>query len=292
MDPSRLVVPADPRDPADDPDFVPRMWGVMLQPPELLVAGTPPLFHDVAQAVGKGSPATSLEELPRPLVSALPRFALQVLAQVLQALSVGVPSRLLTAVLQLCLAKKQPAWLVCNSRPVMLEPYLHRLETSVVQEQRMSRRERRRANAARAVPSSRQLSGQLLALACQLLLAGWVLQYGEVWSGNRDEAIAFCNPDHSGGEAPEELPSPWLQRFYDAMEVWVASPQEGGCGHSEHRGRLALAGGAWLNAAGGWRGPRGPVGEAHRGPGCASDGMASRYAELLGAPSCVTPGGL
>ena len=61
-----------------------------------------PWFHNMAQAVGKDSLAASPEELLRPLVSALPRFALLVLAQVLQALCEGVPSRLLLAVLHLC----------------------------------------------------------------------------------------------------------------------------------------------------------------------------------------------
>ena len=119
IDPSQLVVPADPSDPVDDPTLS-RMRGAIPQPLELPVAGAPPSYHDLVQVVGKGSPATSLKELPRPLMGSLSRYTLLVLAQVLQALSEGVPSRLLTVVLQLCLAKKQPARLVRNSRPVML----------------------------------------------------------------------------------------------------------------------------------------------------------------------------
>ena len=68
------------------------------------------------------------------MVSALPGFGLHVLMGVLEALARGTPSRLLSAVLHLCLAKKLPAWVVRKSWPVMLEPYLWRLETSVMQD--------------------------------------------------------------------------------------------------------------------------------------------------------------
>ena len=81
----------------------------------------------------------SVDELPWLFVPALPGFALQVLVDLLQALAYGTPSRLLSAVLHLCLANKLPAWLVRNSWPVILEPYLRRLETGVVHERRVTR---------------------------------------------------------------------------------------------------------------------------------------------------------
>ena len=204
------------------------MRGAMPQLPEPPVAGRLPWFHDVVQVVGKGSPAMTLEELPWLLVGALPRYALLVLAQVLQALLEGVPSRLLM-VLHLCLAKKEPAWLVRNSRPVMLEPYLRHLKTGMVEERRMSHRKRQWAVPPKLFAYRHQLSGQMLALTCQWLLAGWVLRYGAVWSDNWGKANVFCNPNRSGRDAldhqaPEESPSPWLLCFYDTMEVWVASP--------------------------------------------------------------------
>ena len=121
-----------PDDPADDPGFVSRMRAALPRPSAPPVAGAWPAYHDMEQAVRKGSPATSLDELPRPLVSALPGFGLRVLVGVPEDLALGTPSRLLSAVLHLCLAKKRPAWLVRNNRPVMLEPYLRRLETGVV----------------------------------------------------------------------------------------------------------------------------------------------------------------
>ena len=105
-----------------------------------------------------------------------------------------------------------------NSQPVMLEPYLRRLETGVVH----------------AVPLEhfaygRQLPGQTIALACRWLLAGWAIQHGEVWSDDLDEANAFCTPDRGASgawdhKALEESLSPWLQGFYHGLDVWVASP--------------------------------------------------------------------
>ena len=60
-------------------------------------------------------------------------------------------------------------------------------------------------------------------------LAGWAIQHGKVWSDDWDEANAFCNLDCEAAgmwdhEAPEESLSPWLQNFYDGLDVWVASP--------------------------------------------------------------------
>ena len=72
MYPSWLVVPANPNNPMDDPNFVSHMRGVVSRPLEPLVAGAPPSFHNLARVVGKGFLATSLEELLRPLVSVLP----------------------------------------------------------------------------------------------------------------------------------------------------------------------------------------------------------------------------
>ena len=102
---TRLVGPTHPSDPADDPDFVSHMPRAMPPPLELLVVGGAlASFHDLLQVVDKGSLATSLEELPRPLVGALPRYALLGLAQVPRALSEEVPGRVLIAVLHLYLA--------------------------------------------------------------------------------------------------------------------------------------------------------------------------------------------
>ena len=229
LDLSRLQAPVRPNDPADAPDFVSHMRAALPRPPEPPVAGAPPTYHDMEQAVRKGPTATSLDELPRPLVSALPRFGPRVLVGVLEYLASGTPSRVLSAVLHLCLAKNFPAWLVRNSRPVMLEPYLMLLETGVVQDRRVTRRELRGAVPTEHFAYRRQLSGQTLALAYRWLLTYWAIKHRELWSDDWNEANALCNPDQEAAgawdhEAPEESLSPWLQRFYDRLDLWVASP--------------------------------------------------------------------
>ena len=213
-----------PGDPTDDPDFISRMRAALPRPAEPPIAGAPPTYHDMEHAVKKGSPATSLVELPRPLVSALPGFGLRVLVGVLEALASGTPSRMLSAVLHLCFAKKLPAWLVRNSRPVMREPYLRGPEAGVLQDRRVTRRELRRAVPPEHFAYWRQLTGQSLALACCWLLAGWAIRHGEVWSDDCDEVNAFCNPDCDAAgawdhKAPEESLLPWLQHFYDGVDV-------------------------------------------------------------------------
>ena len=208
LDLSRLHATVRTGDPADDPDFIWHMRAAPPRPPEQPVAGAPPTYHSMEQAVKKGSPATSLDELPRPLVSALPGFGLRVLVVVVVvvvvALASGTPSRLLSAVLHLCLA---------NSRPVMLEPYLWRRETGIVQDRRVTRRELWRAIPPEHFAYRRQLSGQMPALACRWLLAGWAIQHGEAWWDDWDEPNAICNPDREASracdhEAPEESLSP------------------------------------------------------------------------------------
>ena len=118
--------------------------GAMPQPPEPPVAGPPLTYHLIELAVQKGSPVTSRDQMPRPLVSALQCFGLRVLVGIPEALALGTPGYLLLVVLHLCLAKKLLAWLVRNNRPVMLEPYHRRLETGVAQDPRVTRRELRR----------------------------------------------------------------------------------------------------------------------------------------------------
>ena len=126
-------------------------------------------------------------------------FGLQVMVGILEAVASGTTSRLLSAVLHLCRAKKLPAWLVRNSRPVMLEPDLRRLETGVVHDRRVNRRELRRAVPPEHFAYRQHRPGQTVALPCRRLLAGWAIWHGAVSSDDGDEANALCN---SNCEAP------------------------------------------------------------------------------------------
>ena len=129
----------------DDPNLISRMRATLPHPPEPPVAWAPQTYNDMELVVKKGFSATSLDELPRPLVSAVPGCGVRLLVGVLEALASGTPGCLLSTVLHVCLAKKLPAWLVCNTRSIMLEPYLRRLETGVLQKRTVTRWELRLA---------------------------------------------------------------------------------------------------------------------------------------------------
>ena len=145
-----------PGNPTDDPHFISRSAA-----PATGTAArrSPPTYHKVEQADEKGSQTTRLDKLPRALVSALPGFGLRVLVGFLEALAFGSPVRLLSAVLLLCLAKKLRTWLMRNRRPIILEPYLQRVETGVMQDRRVTRRDLRRAVPPEHFAYWRQLSG-------------------------------------------------------------------------------------------------------------------------------------
>ena len=125
-----------PDAPEDKLDFLTHMLklqregkGLPLEDP----AGKAPDFHEFTDLVPRpSSEATPLEQLPHALVSRLDGFSLYLFTSLLQAFTQGAHDQQLCAVLHLCLIKKQPKWLIPNSRPYLLEPYLRRLESSNV----------------------------------------------------------------------------------------------------------------------------------------------------------------
>ena len=82
-------------DHADDPDFVSRMRAALPRPLEPPVAGAPPTYHDMEQAV-KGAPrprpSTNCRAPCRLLLSALPGCGLRILVGVLEYLASGTPA--------------------------------------------------------------------------------------------------------------------------------------------------------------------------------------------------------
>ena len=215
VDLSHLQAPVHPGNLIDYPDFISRKHMALPRLPEPSVAGAPWMYHALEHAVKRGSTATFLDDMPRPLVSAVTSFRLRLLVGVLEALATGTASRLLSAVLHLCLAKKLLAWLMPNSRPVMLEAYLRRLETGVVHTHRVTRRELRRAVPVEHFAHRGQLLGQTVAMTCCQLLAGCAIQHGDTWSDDWNEANALGNQDREAAgawdhENPEELCRPSL----------------------------------------------------------------------------------
>ena len=86
---------------------------------------------ELRQLRHRGSAATALDELPRPLLQHLPAHGLSAASYLLQYCHTN-PSCLLLTAIHLPLRKKEPAWLLRNSRPVLLQPYLRRLEATAV----------------------------------------------------------------------------------------------------------------------------------------------------------------
>ena len=78
------------------------------------------------RALRKGSDACALDGLPRQLLAALPWSALRLLAELARPDAPPTPDDLLWTVLLLPLRKKEPSWLLHNSRPILLEPPLLR----------------------------------------------------------------------------------------------------------------------------------------------------------------------
>ena len=131
----------------DSPDFPTHML-LLLRPAELsgsLQAPVSPL--EMRSLLSSGSPATALDELPRPLLVHSPAHGLAALCHLLQRAH-DPPSRLLLTAIHLPLRKKEPAWLLRNSRPVLLQPYLRRLQATAA-----FRRQQRRLEAHGRVPS-------------------------------------------------------------------------------------------------------------------------------------------
>lgn len=132
----------------DTPDFATRML-MLLQPgapPTPLPAPVSP--SEMRDLLSSGSAATALDELPRPLLVHSPAHGLAALCDLLQRAPTDPPSRLLLTAVHLPLRKKEPAWLLRNSRPVLLQPYLRRLQATAV-----FRRQQRRLEADGRVPS-------------------------------------------------------------------------------------------------------------------------------------------
>jgi hypothetical protein len=117
---------------SDTPDFRTLMAHLLLRGQPQPPIGDVPTIEELTSALQVGSTATSLDELPRPILQQLSGHGLSAAHHLLQCLALGHRSDLLSAVLHLPLRKKDPAWLLRNSRPVLLEPFLRRAEATIV----------------------------------------------------------------------------------------------------------------------------------------------------------------
>ena len=129
--------------------------------------------------------------------------------------------------LHIPLAKKQPAWLLRNLRPVLLEACLKRVETKIRFRRLMHQLEARGLVPSEMYAYRRQLPGALAGMTMRWLLASWVSRGESVRLLDWDESNAYCNIPH------EDLPvalagiSPslglWAAEFYRQFQVRVVT---------------------------------------------------------------------
>ena len=98
-----------------------------------LGAPPPPLLQEfMAAAQRPSSEATSLDELPASVVRSLDGMGWVCLCGMMRALFAVEVCYWLSTVMHFCLRKKLPDYLVADSRPILLEAYLHRLDSGCV----------------------------------------------------------------------------------------------------------------------------------------------------------------
>ena len=152
---------------ADEPDFQSQMAAALTPHCLDVAADTPATFTELFSLLGEGSNATSRDELPNSILGLLGGHGVSGINFLLRRLAAGQPSYLLNGVLHIPLRKKEPAWLLANSRPVLLEPSLRRMEATLV-----FRRQQQRLELKGTIPSCmfayrKQLSPQIAALLCR-----------------------------------------------------------------------------------------------------------------------------
>ena len=140
-----------------------------------------------------GSEANSRDEFPNAVVRLLSGFATEVVLQWSRQLRTGVQSFFLHAALHLCLLKKEPYWLIRNSRPIILEPDIKRKESSVMFQRFMSRGEATGFIPPWTFSYRKEVTPLFLAILVRWFTAYWALNNVHIYCGDWDESNAFCN---------------------------------------------------------------------------------------------------
>lgn len=212
----------------DVPDFRSQM-AALLQPLELRVSATAPIsITEIERLIRRGSAATSLDELPRSLLEHLPGHGINALQHVINSIAAGAQSELLNAVLHLPLRKKEPAWLLRNSRPVLLEPFVRRLEATAIFKRLQHQLEQDGSIPSCMFAYRRQIPPQHAGLTARWLIGIWASNGDDVCIADWDESNAFCNISHEDAPAVLNPLHPelgeWMQQFYGALQVHVITP--------------------------------------------------------------------
>ena len=169
------------------------------------------------------SEATSLDELRASVVCSLDGVGWACLCGVCGALFPGEVWYWLSNVLHLRIRRKLRNCLIANSRPILLEAYLRRLDSGCV-----FRTFQVRAQWAATPPfhcaCRRQLSPQLCVGFCRWGMAYWAGRYSTLCLADYDEFHAFCNVlrcslDRLWPEHPDRWVEEWAEKFFGSVSV-------------------------------------------------------------------------
>ena len=142
----------------------------------------------------QGSEAKALDELPECVVQSLSAAGQWAVLDWVRRLRQGHFSRYLQAALHICLLKKDPQWLIRNSRPIVIGPVLRRRESTLPFAKFMSRSELTSLMPPWAYAYRKEITPHDLGLFLRWFLAYWAIMSPRgCWCADWDESNAFCN---------------------------------------------------------------------------------------------------
>ena len=208
----------------DTPDYASRMSHLLPVPAGGKV-GAPVTARELATALHCGSNACALDELPRAFLRHVGPAGLGALVHALS----GVPplGELLTTVLHLALIKKEPAWLLRNSRPVLLEPVLRRMESAVQFRRLMCHMELSGSLPPEMYAYRKQFNALWAPVTLRWLIAWWVECGLSPWIIDWDESNTYCNIPRADLEMALASTCPglgtWAEAFFDSFSVRIVT---------------------------------------------------------------------
>ena len=177
----------------------------------------PPTVAELWRALRSGSDACAMDGLPRQLLAALPRHALQLLLSLAYPAGAAADSDLLWTVLLLPLRKKEPHWLLRNSRPILLEPPLLRAVATVHFRRLMAALEEDSIIPDEMLAYRRGMSVVHAAILIRWLLCWWTAAH-DVWPGDAAHISTPPNP------CPEPPPSYFCYLLLKGKKIINTAP--------------------------------------------------------------------
>jgi hypothetical protein len=116
----------------DSVDFVGSMHAYLRPSLWEAPSGFPVTAEELKPLLHHGSKASALDELPRVVLAHLTDTGLGLVADMVRRSMEGEPSIWLNTAIHVPLKKKQPEWLLQNSRPVIFEACCRRIAATAV----------------------------------------------------------------------------------------------------------------------------------------------------------------